>query len=264
MAGTQTESRWVPLDGAVNVRDLGGLELREGGRTAAGVVLRADNLQGLTGQDVAHLVDDRDLRVVIDLRTGTEVELEGPGPLVEDGRVDVRHRSLFPESGGRTDVNVDAVLPWQARDPDRDHEETPAVRAYLGYFRDRPDSLVAALHDVAHGQGAAVVHCAAGKDRTGVVCALMLEVAGASRDAIVADFVATGERLDRLLARLRASATYAPDLEGRPAESHRPRPETMRRVLDLLDERHGGPAAWLADQGFGAADQASLRRRLVA
>jgi protein-tyrosine phosphatase len=258
-----TSTRWVPLEGAANVRDLGGLPLAGGGTTARGRVVRADNLQDLTPRDVARLVDDLRVRVVVDLRTGAEVQLEGPGPLARDERVDIRHRSLYPETGGHTDVDVDGLLPWQGRAVEGEPEESPAVRAYLGYLRDRPDSLVAALRDVAWSDGAVVVHCAAGKDRTGTVCALALEVAGVPREAIVADYVATGERLEPLVARLRASATYAGDIAGRPTRSHLPRAETMARVLALLDERHGGPAGWLDEHGFDAADRRALRDRLV-
>jgi protein-tyrosine phosphatase len=263
MAAATANQRWIDLDGAANVRDLGGLETADGGRTAAGVLLRADNLQGLSARDVAHLVGHLGVRVVVDLRTGVEIELEGPGPLVADDRVEIRHRSLLPEAGERTDVSVDGLLPWQGRPLRGDPDETPAVRSYLGYLRDRPDSAVAALRDVAHGDGAAIVHCAAGKDRTGTVCALALAAVGVTREAIVADYAATGERLKPLLARLRASATYADDLDGRPDESHRPRPETMTRVLDLLDERCGGAVGWLDAHGFGAGDLAALRERLA-
>jgi protein-tyrosine phosphatase len=262
-AGTARE-RFIDLDGAVNVRDLGGLEVHGGGRTASGVLLRADNLQGLSDRDVARLVEDLYLRGVVDLRTREEVALEGPGPLVRDGRVEIRHRSLFPEAGERTDVSVDAMLPWQGRPLRGDPDETPAVRSYLGYLRDRPDSIVGALRDVAEGDGAALVHCAAGKDRTGVVCALALAAVGVPRGAIVADYVATGERIGPLIARLRASPTYAEDLEGRTEDSHRPRPETMARVLDLLDERTGGPCGWLDAHGFGPDQRAKLADRLVA
>src|SRR4051794_39149178 len=150
MAGGTTEGRWGGPDGAANVRDLGGLEVGGGGQTAAGVMLRSDNLQGLSDDDVARLVEDLGVRVVIDLRTGAEVELEGPGPLVADGRVDVRHRSLYPESGERTDVAADDVLPWHERRIEGLPDETPAVRIYLRYLQDRPDSIVAALRDVAH------------------------------------------------------------------------------------------------------------------
>jgi protein-tyrosine phosphatase len=265
MAAGTTDERWVDLEGAVNVRDLGGLEVAGGGRTAPGVLLRSDNLQGLTGRDVGRLVDDHGVRVVVDLRTRTEVELEGPGPLAADGRVDIRHRSLLPEAGDRTDVAADAVvLPWQGRALPGDPADSAAVRAYLGYLRDRPDSIVDALRDVAEADGATVVHCAAGKDRTGVVCALTLAAVGVPREAIVADYVATADRIGEILARLRASPTYADDLDGRPEATHRPRPETMTRVLDVLDERHGGATGWLAEHGFGAGEQAALRRRLVA
>src|SRR4051812_25419208 len=264
MAAGTAHERFIDLDGAVNAGDLGGLGVAGARRTAAGVLLRADNLQDLSERDVALLVGELDLRVVIDLRTREEVALEGPGPLARDGRVEIRHRSLFPESGEHTDVAVEAMLPWQGRPLGGSPDETVAVRSYLGYLRDRPDSIVGALRDVARGEGAAIVHCAAGKDRTGVVCALALAAVGVPRDAIVADYVATGERLGPLLARLRASSTYAADLEGRPDASHRPRPETMARVLDVLDERHGGAPGWLAEHGFGDREQAALRRRLVA
>src|SRR4051794_33184917 len=152
-AGT-TDKRWVDLDGAVNARDLGGLEVAGGGRTAPGVLLRSDNLQGLTADDVDRLVDEHGVRVVVDLRTGVEVELEGPGPLAADGRVEIRHRSLMPETGDRTDVAADAVLPWQGRPLGGDPAESPAVRSYLGYLRDRPDSIVAAGRGRGAGRGA--------------------------------------------------------------------------------------------------------------
>src|SRR3954466_4224058 len=129
MAAGTTDKRWVDLDGAVNARDLGGLEVAGGGRTAPGVLLRSDNLQGLTGRDVDRLVDEHGVRVVVDLRTVAEVELEGPGPLAAADGVDIRPRSLFPEAGERTDVAADALLPWQGRPLGGDPADPPAVRA---------------------------------------------------------------------------------------------------------------------------------------
>jgi protein-tyrosine phosphatase len=239
--------RWLALDGAVNVRDVGGLPLAGGGATRPGVLMRSDNLQGLSERDVAQL-QARGMRLVVDLRTASEIELEGPGPLV--GRVEIRHRSLHPEAGVRTDALIGA-----------DIAETSMVRLYLRYLRDRPDSIVAALEDVAHGDGLAIVHCAAGKDRTGMVVALALSAVGVERHAVVADYAATGERIGAVLDRLRASATYAADLDGMPDDVHVPHPETMARVLAMLDQRHGGPAGWLREHGF---DAAPLRARLAA
>jgi protein-tyrosine phosphatase len=176
------------------------------------------------------------------------VQLEGPGPLV--GRVDIRHRSLYPEKGARTDVAVEDIMIGNA----------PIVDVYLGYIRHRPDSIVGALEDIASGDGAVLVHCAAGKDRTGIVVAFALAAAGVSREAIVADYVATAERISLIMARLRASPTYAADLDDEPDDAHAPRAETMDRVLEVLDSEHGGPVGWLSEHGF---DPSSLRRRLV-
>jgi rhodanese-related sulfurtransferase len=188
------------------------------------------------------------VRVIVDLRTGSEVQLEGPGPLV--GRMDIRHRSLYPEKGARTDVAVEDIMIGNA----------PIVDVYLGYIRHRPDSIVGALEDIATGDGAVLVHCAAGKDRTGIVVAFALAAAGVERDAIVADYVATAERISLIMARLRGSPTYAPDLDDEPDETHAPRAETLEAVFDALDSGYGGPLGWLSEHGF---DKSGLRRRLV-
>jgi protein-tyrosine phosphatase len=214
------------------------------------VLLRADNLQGLSSVDVGRLVDELRVRVVVDLRTGEEVELEGPGPLVHDGRVEIRHRSLYPEKGKLTDVMISKA-----------DGENPAVQYYLRYLADRPDSVVGALEDVASGPGPVVVHCAAGKDRTGVVVAMALAAVGVDRQAIVDDYVLTGERIVEIMGRLRASSTYAADLAGVTDESRKPQAAFIERVLDVLDERDGGPVEWLRGHGF---DPEPLRARLVA
>ncbi|HEY3682292.1 MAG TPA: tyrosine-protein phosphatase [Streptosporangiaceae bacterium] len=260
-------TRWIDLDGAVNMRDLGGLPTRDGAATSFGRVLRGDNLQGLSAADIQRLTGDLALRDVIDLRTGDEVGKEGPGPLTRRPDVTIHHLSLFTEVGEHTDadadaaVDVDSALPWQDKPVSQEIADRSAG-FYLNYLHERPDSVVAALRVMGRSQGSALVHCAAGKDRTGVVVALALEVADVTRDAIIADYVLTGERLPRVLARLKASPTYAADLDGRPDDSHLPRPEIMANLLAHLDDNYGGPLGWLTKHGWSAVDSETLRARL--
>ncbi|ETK32308.1 tyrosine-protein phosphatase [Microbispora sp. ATCC PTA-5024] len=258
--------RWIDLEGAVNVRDLGGLPTTDGGTTRYGRILRADNLQGLTEGDLSRLVGDLKLRNVVDLRSDTEVRLEGPGPLTRLPEIEIHHLSLFAEGGRFTDVEADTIddraLPWQDERSEDEAAELRVTGYYYGYLRDRPDSVVAALRVLADGDGLAVVHCAAGKDRTGVVSALALAVAGATREAIIDDYVATGERLEGILARLRASDTYRTDLDSKPADSHLPRAEYMAQFLTTLEDRFGGPFGWLETQGWTEEDTEALRARL--
>jgi protein-tyrosine phosphatase len=137
------------------------------------------------------------------------------------------------------------------------------VRAYLGYLHDRGDAVVEALRALAHGgPGAAVVHCAAGKDRTGVVCALALAVAGVPQEEIVADYALTAEVIEGIVARLATSPTYAEDMDQQDLGRHTPRAQTMDRLLTVLAERYDGIPGWLESHGFGAEDQAALRARL--
>ncbi|PZF81842.1 tyrosine-protein phosphatase [Jiangella anatolica] len=255
--------RWIDLVGAVNVRDLGGLPTTDGRVTRFGQVLRSDNLQDLIGDDIDRLTGEHLVRDVVDLRTTFEVTAEGPGPLTHVDAVTVHHLSLYPEVGTATDVEADSVLPWTTA---KDGDETIWVNSgvyYTNYLRHRPGNVVAALRTMATSGGSTLVHCAAGKDRTGVVCALALSVVGVDRQAVVDDYVQTGERIDAIMTRLKASATYAADLEGRPNDANLPRAESMHTFLDFVDTEFGGATGWLQLHGWTDDETAALRARLV-
>ncbi len=255
--------RWIELDGLVNMRDVGGLPTVDGGRTASGRLIRSDNLQDLTDADVQHLVDELGVTDVVDLRTGTELHLEGPGPLRRVETLTHHHHSLIRERA--PEESVEAVgaraLPWRDDDPVRDASFW--AEHYLGYLARRPDSVAAALEVVATAEGAVVVHCAAGKDRTGTVVAMALDVAGVPHDEIVADYVLTGERLERIVGRLMPREAYGPALAKQRLEDQMPRAESIRAILAAVDEGWGGAAGWLLDHGWSEGDVDRLRRRLT-
>jgi hypothetical protein len=199
----------------------------------------------------------------VDLRSTHEVASEGPGPLTAVESVRHVHHSVLPEGGEATDAAADSLYARRRRTLDR-YPDDPMCSLYLGYLEDRPDSVVAALRTIAETPGATLVHCAAGKDRTGVVVALSLSVAGVHRDAVIADYAASGERIGAILTRLRASPTYARDLAQRPDDDHGPRPETMAAFLEQIDQRYGGVSRYLAGHGFDSTEAQALRDRLVA
>ena len=243
--------RWIDLDGAVNVRDLGGLPVEGGGRIRPGVIVRADNLQDLSEQDVRLLLGDHGVRTVLDLRTPDEVAREGPGPLVAAG---VRH------------VNLDLIPGWgtERAVPHEKREKGDLSHFYIDYLDEAPDNVVAAMRVLADpSSGPSIVHCAAGKDRTGVICALALRVAGVAREDVVEDYALTGERIVAIRDRLAAAPSYAEDMRIRTLDDLQPRALSMRHFLDRLDER-GGTAGWLTAHGFGPDEQAALRSRMTA
>jgi protein tyrosine/serine phosphatase len=245
---------WLELDGAVNARVV-----------VPGALLRSDNLQSLSARDIRVLVDECGLEVVLDLRTDVEVVLEGPGPLAREPQVRIEHHSLYP-SRGNTDLDAETIKPgtrpWGVSRTEAFPDEAPVVRSYLGYMLSRPDSVVAAVREIARADGSVLVHCAAGKDRTGTVVALALDASGIPREVIAEDYLATGERIEQIIDRLRSSETYRAELEGHDAQRHAPLPGTIERVLEIVDAEHGGAAEWLLANGLGESDLVRLRERL--
>ncbi len=253
---------WIDLEGAVNVRDVGGLPTVDGRATRPGVLLRADNLQGLTAGDVARLTGELGVRTVLDLRTDREVQQEGPGPLRATS-VTHHHVSLIREPPGEpAQQEIDRAIPHRG---DRaGATPTDMTGYYVGYLEDAPGNLARALRLLADpGTGTAVVHCAAGKDRTGVLVAVALSLAGVRREAVVADYARSAERIDAVLARLRSSSTYGPSLADTSADALRPVAGSMERFLDHVDREYGGPHGLAISIGVDEEAIARLATRLV-
>lgn len=246
---------WLELEGAVNVRDVGGLLTTDGRTTRRRALLRADNLQDLTAADVTAL-EEWGVRTVLDLRHPAEVEAHGPTPLA--GRVAHREVSLIPRvPDGDT---AQAAVP--SREQRAGEHPTHMEGFYLGYVEDAPEGLAEALRLIAD-EGPVLVHCAAGKDRTGVVVALALLLAGVSREEVVADYVRSAERIAGVLARLQSSPLYGPALVAATVHDVVPVARSMERFLDLLDERYGGPLGLARSIGLDDATVQRLRDRLV-
>ncbi len=260
---------WIELDGLVNLRDVGGIPTTDGDAVKPGQLLRSDNLQDLTATDVEALLD-LGLTDVVDLRSEYEAENEGPGPLAGHPSVTIHQHSLFREwregigedkPDERPEVLPEESLPWVDLEPAVELDNRVAS-VYLSYLADRPDSVVEALRVISRAEGATLVHCAAGKDRTGTIVALALSLAGAEREAVIADYAASSERVPQIVDRLLASKTYAANLRDRPLSSHLTHAETMRVLLDHVDGHYGGVAALAERLGWTDEDQRQLVAKL--
>jgi protein tyrosine/serine phosphatase len=253
---------WIDLDGAVNVRDLGGLPTADGGAIVPGRLLRSENLQELTPADITRLVDEIGLTTVVDLRSINELTIEGPAPLDAVPGVRHAHHPVLAELLDASDT-VKAALLTEAIEADRArYPADPTCGHYLGYLENRPDQVTGALRSVATAPGAAIVHCAAGKDRTGTVVALALTVAGVDAENVVADYVATNERIEAIVERLSRSKMYT-EVASKPVQAHAPRAETMKALLEEIEARYGGAEAYLTANGFTADEVARLRAKLT-
>ncbi len=250
--------RWLTFGSLVNARDLAGAPSSAGGVIGENLLYRSDNLQDLTLADLTQLTQRLRLSDVIDLRTAQERARFPPGPLTT---TTVRHHgfSLYP------DVIPDgAELPWQGmRDGlDLDEFRIAAGHHYFNYLRYRPDSVVRALRVLLEAEGATLIHCAAGKDRTGTLVAVILLLLGVNEDWIIADYAASSDRIGQIMGRLRATGVYAQDLTGQSDEWQASRPITMQVLLSDLREA-GGPESVLVSHGWQTRDTKQLRRKLL-
>lgn len=258
---TPQEIGWIELDGVHNMRDLAGIPVAGGRRILAHRLIRSDNLDRLTPAAVEILVNRLEVTDVIDLRTNFELSRIGSGPLSQDPRVRVTTGSLYPEDDG-----TGAVPPWQAEMS----VMTPTSRTeamalhYLAYLEGRPDIVLQDMRVIASARGASVVHCAAGKDRTGTIVGLTLSLLGAPRESILADYAATNQRLGRIMRSLgEAAAAGSATQNAYTADDQSTPPEIMDAMLDLLDQRHGGAARYLRGIGWSDEDQARLEAHLL-
>lgn len=257
----EAATNWLDIEGLVNVRDLGGRTTVDGRRVQNARVLRSDNLQDLTAASVTRLLDELGVTDVIDLRTNRERRFAGPTLL--QGRVNEHALTLYPED------DPDAPRPpWSNDLAEIDHTNPQQHAAgmashYLEYLQARADHLLAALRVVSKAEGAVVIHCAAGKDRTGTTCAMILGAVGVPDEQIVADYAASNERVPAILARLGPGATAgSADPRAQVAAQSTP-PEIMIDFLDMVRRDYGGIPQYLRAEGWSEHDQALLVAKLL-
>ncbi|WP_280497993.1 tyrosine-protein phosphatase [Nocardia asiatica] len=249
---TAGDDRWVEFAQIDNVRDLGGLPVRDGGTTRFGIVYRSSTPQHLTEADLAKLLGPIALRTLIDLRLPDEVEREGYGLLTT---ADVRRVCLPVRKSPQSSLAARDLVP--------DASSVDLVDLYGKLLTGSVSSILAAVRLVIDaGRHSVLFHCAAGKDRTGVLAAVLLDAVGVPPEAIAVDYALTGERMQRVRDRLDALASYA----GLPPVSTGilgVEAEVMRRFLANLSAAHGGAAEWLLDSGLRRDELARLREVLV-
>lgn len=238
--------------GTLNFRDVGGIPAGAGRRVARGRLFRSDTVQFLTRDDVDVLVRDLGLRTVVDLRLGYELRIEGRGLLEHEP---VRHVHLpFIVEGA---VRQGTATPILSR-------KDPIVSHYLGYLASSPGSVAGVVHTLAGADALpAIVHCAAGKDRTGVAVAVVLAAVGVTAADIATEYAASADRVVPVMERLRGMKSYGDAVDRLPPEANITPPEYMLRFLDAVGERYGGMRAFLLSNGVTQEELDRLTERLT-
>lgn len=233
------------------MRDLGGHRTQDGGETKYGAVVRADSIRQLTDDGWGAAVD-YGVRTVVDLRMDVELEADPPADLP----VDVVHVPFFQDRDEEAFAEVEAAAEAA---PDYAAATREVYLVFLEQFRENVAAAVAAVARAP--QGAVVVHCVGGKDRTGLVTALLLHLAGVDDEQIAADYALSEQRLQpRHEAWLAEAGTEAERerirrIAATPAES-------MLGVLEELTRRYGSIEAFLGAGGVTDEDLRLARERL--
>lgn len=243
--------RRLEWEGCFNVRDLGGHPTEDGGETRAGAVVRADSVRRLTEEGWRSLVG-YGIRRIVDLRLASELEEDAPGEVP----VDVVHVPFLADLP--LDQQIEIFERWLSA-PD----DVSATRdGYLEMLDMHRRNVAAAVSAVAGApEGGVLIHCMGGKDRTGLLAALLLRLAGVSVADIAADYGLSAENIKPLWQQWVEDAGDEGERELRRRLSASPA-DAMAQVLETLEREQGSVEAYLLDAGVSPEDVESARRRL--
>jgi protein-tyrosine phosphatase len=241
--------RQIDLSTAFNVRDLGGFPTAGGGSTRFGRAVRSDALHRVDGRDEA-VLSGLALRAVYDLRSPSELDSDGLGNFV-GRRVPHYHAPMMAVTLNPYDDTID----WRGINL----EERYVAMLEEGETAIR--SVLAAVADPAPGP--VLFHCSAGKDRTGVLTAILLSAVGVDDDAIAADYRVSQGNIAHVIEGYREQMKDAGLDDNAIAYLISSPPERMHYTLARLRERWGGVVEYLDAIGFGPTDREQLRRNFV-
>lgn len=237
-----SHDRLLRLEGAYNVRDIGGYQAMDGRSVQRGRFLRADGLHRLTAQDQDTIIG-YGIDTIIDLRHDQELAAK---------------RNVFAGSARVAYYNLSLINPA--------HASLYEIRTLGDMYVHMLDDCGTVLREVfvrlAEAREGALFHCAAGKDRTGVVAALLLALAGVEPAQIVDDYAETERNLAPIMAELRADRpsvipedAYEQYLGSAPVH--------MEQMLVHLAQRYGDAQAYLYAIGLTMPQLERLQRKLL-
>lgn len=240
-------------EGCLNVRDLGGLPTEDGRRTRIGGVVRADNIRKLT-DDGWRALADHGVQRIVDLRWPEELAEDQP----RDVDIEVVHVSVLGE-----EYDADYVKELDAHLMQVDDVADHYAWSYVDFLERYRERFGQAFAAVAEADGTVVVHCMGGKDRTGIVSALLLRLAGVPLETIGEDYSVTAANLEPSTSQWIPAITDA--AQRAKWEKLRDTPAgAMVRVVEEIERRYGDVAAYLRAAGLTDEQVDQLRERLVA
>ena len=241
-------------EGTLNFRAVGALPTTDGRRIKEGMLFRSDTLQFLSDEAVRYFIEDLGIRTIIDLRMGYELKHEGRGPLERTELV--YHHLPFKVTGTTSSDSAAPIL----------NPDDPIVPHYLGYLTTVPESVAGVLRALSTTPETAlpaVIHCTAGKDRTGVAVAFVLSAVGVDDETIAQEYAAGSDRVAAVMERLRSMASYGDTVDRLPPLANITPPEYMLRFLAGVREQHGTVREFLLANGVTNEDLLRLREALT-
>jgi protein-tyrosine phosphatase len=242
----------VELDGAYNVRDLGGLRIENNGKTRHGLVYRGDSLDFISNRDESILFGQLGIRAVIDLRTKAEADsLSSEQRLVAHHSVAYHRYSLLHEDRLGHE-------PFPADDP------VELAKVYLNNAKDGKESIrktFETLYSYSSSNTPCIFHCAAGRDRTGIISAILLALVNVSDSDIATDYLRSNHHAREVTQRLEANPLYS-DTKSEHSILLLKK-ETILMFLDHLRAEYGGAKEFLLDCGISPAVLQGLRNDLT-
>ena len=248
-----SDSRWLDVPGAYNVRDLGGYRTADGKTTRWRAFLRADSLHNLSESTKNGLIE-YGVRTVIDLRRTRET-VDTPNALADMDDIRYFHLNMIG------DTNPPGYIA-----PPPDEWTTPELTSniYRVLLDQRQDVISETMVTLANSEGhTAIYHCAAGTDRTGIISALLLGLAGVQADTIVDDYALSAHGLRRwILAEGIPDSLVGKDFNlDEPPQFLAP-PEAMERTLQHLGDQYGDIESYVRHIGLTDAQINDIRNML--
>jgi protein-tyrosine phosphatase len=245
-------SRIIPFEEILNFRDLGGYKARGGRSIAWRRIYRSGEMHVATDSDISRLKDEIKLKTVIDLRSASRQEITGVGRL---GKTGVKFYSVPISMVNETEIAQKLLQSF-----------TNSAELYIYRIRSKEygRGVIEALEIIASPANHPLVfHCNAGKDRSGIVAAILLSVLGVSDEDIVNDFALTALSLKKFIERWDNDPKTAYIHKQLPAFHKDARPEEMTVLLTELRKEYGSAEGYLKTNGADASLVKRLEKALL-